>query len=198
MRWINLLLKRIRSNFLNRKFRGHCIAGKVTFFNCAKVINNLRVREAIQVGDFSMVKGELLTFAHGGEIRVGKYCFIGESTRIWSAKKISIGDRVLISHNVNIFDSLTHPINARIRHLQYKEILSGQGHPETINGLNELSVHIEDDVWIACQSVILHGVTIGRGSVVAAGSVVTKDVPAWSVVAGNPARVIREIPESER
>ena len=62
----------------------------------------------------------------------------------------------------------------------------------------EKPVLICDDVLIGCMAVILKGVTIGEGAIVGAGSVVTKDVPPWTIVAGNPARVIREIPEDER
>ena len=58
-------------------------------------------------------------------------------------------------------------------------------------GVTRTFVKIEDDCWIAANSVILAGVTIGRGSVIAAGSVVTEDVPAYSVVAGVPAKVIK-------
>ena len=57
-------------------------------------------------------------------------------------------------------------------------------------------VQIEDDVWIGAQAIVLRGVRIGYGSVVAAGSVVTRSVPAMSVVAGNPARVVRRIQDS--
>lgn len=64
--------------------------------------------------------------------------------------------------------------------------------------MNIAPVKISDKVWIGFNSIILKGVTIGEGAVVGAGSVVTKDVPAWTVVAGNPARIIREIPENER
>lgn len=58
-------------------------------------------------------------------------------------------------------------------------------------------VRIEDHAWVGFNVIILKGVTIGEGAIVAAGSVVTKDVPAFTVVAGNPARVIRELPREE-
>ncbi|MBK8021791.1 MAG: hypothetical protein IPK19_10285 [Chloroflexi bacterium] len=59
-------------------------------------------------------------------------------------------------------------------------------------------IRICDKAWIGFNAVILKGVTIGEGAIVGAGSVVTKDVPAWTVVAGNPARIIREFTEDER
>jgi acetyltransferase-like isoleucine patch superfamily enzyme len=59
-------------------------------------------------------------------------------------------------------------------------------------------VTISDKVWIGFNSLILCGVTIGEGAVIGAGSVVTNDIPAWTVAAGNPARVIRNIPFNER
>ena len=62
--------------------------------------------------------------------------------------------------------------------------------------MRALPVVIEDDVWIATDVVILPGVTISRGAIIGAGSVVTKDVPAKSVVAGNPARLIRNLKDT--
>ena len=59
-------------------------------------------------------------------------------------------------------------------------------------------VRIRRGAWIGARAIVLKGVTVGVGSVVGAGAVVTKDVPDWTIVAGNPARVIREIPEHER
>jgi acetyltransferase-like isoleucine patch superfamily enzyme len=56
---------------------------------------------------------------------------------------------------------------------------------------DDLGVFIEDDVWIGCRAIILHGVTIGRGSIIGAGSVVTKSVPPYAIAVGNPARVIK-------
>lgn len=162
----------------------------------SKVINMQGNHKLISIGKSSHVLGELQVFAHGGKIRIGSECYIGDHTRIWSTASITIGDRVLISHNVNIFDNQTHSLSAHKRNEHFKAIFS-TGHPKSID-LGESPVVIGDDVWIACSSIILRGVRLGRGAVVGAGSVVTKDVPAWTVVGGNPAKVIREIPESER
>lgn len=163
----------------------------------ARIINHQsRNCEAISIKSHSHIRGELLLFAHGGEIHIGEYCYVGEGSRIWSARKISIGNRVLIAHLVTIVDSLTHPVIALKRHKHFKHIIT-KGHPLNID-LDESPVVIKDDVWIGCMSVILRGVTIGKGSIVGAGSVVTKDVPPWTIVGGNPARIIREISEDER
>ena len=152
--------------------------------------------DKIVVGRHSRILGELFTFAHGGEIKIGEWCYVGEGTRIWSAASIVIGNRVLISHNANIFDSLTHPLGAAARHRQIREIFT-RGHPREIS-LDESPVRIGDDAWIGAGAMVLRGVTVGEGGVVAAGAVVTKDVPAFSIVAGNPAVLIREIPPDER
>ena len=168
------------------------MAETVRLLPTAQISNARRDPECIRVGAHTFVKGELLTFGHGGEIQIGEWCFVGEGSRIWSADRIQIGNRVLISHNVNIFDNDTHPIDDPVaRHRQFVEIVT-TGQPHSID-LNEQPVLIEDDVLIGCQSIILPGVVIGAGAVVGAGSVVTRSVSPFTVVAGNPARVIRII-----
>lgn len=163
----------------------------------ATVHNIRQQRHSIRVGANTHLKGELLTFAHGGEISIGEYCYVGEQSHIWSAASISIGDRVLISHNVNIFDSLTHPINPLKRHQHFHQIVTC-GHPGQVDLLDESPVRIGNDVWIGCLAIILRGVTIGEGAIVGAGSVVSKDVPPFTIVAGNPARIVRELGPDER
>lgn len=160
-----------------------------------RIINAGQRSSQISIGASSIIDGHLMIFAHGGQIRIGEHCFVGEGSRIWSAKSIQIGNRVLISHNVNVFDSLTHPLSARLRHQHFLHI-SNQGHPKSIN-LDEQSVCIGDDVWIAAGAIVLKGVKIGEGAIVGAGSIVTHDVEPWTIVGGNPTRVLRRLePES--
>jgi len=159
----------------------------------AKIINFRNDAKLIEIGDHTHIRGEILLFAHGGQVRIGDFCYLGEGARIWSGLSISIGNRVLISHLVSIYDNTTHPLRSDKRHLHFRQILE-RGHP-TVMDLGEKAVEISDDVWIGSHAIILRGVKIGRGSVVAAGSVVTKNVPAHTLVAGNPAKVVRPLEE---
>ena len=189
---------------MNLDYLARRLAGRptCTLARGARLYPSARIRNAsgmdthIQVGSRSMILGELLTFAHGGEIEIGEWCYVGEGTRIWSASRITIGDRVLIAHNVNIFDSLTHPLGAGARHKQFQRIVIS-GHPKEID-LGERAVHIHSDAWIGAHAIILRGITIGVGAIVGAGAVVTRDVAAYTIVAGNPARPIRELGTPER
>jgi len=137
-----------------------------------------------------------MILGHGGRITIGEWCYVGVGTRIWSGASIDIGNRVLISHSVNIFDNLSHPIRASERHEQAKQIFT-LGHPRKLS-LDDRPIKICDDAWIGACAMVMRGVTIGEGGIVAAGAVVTKDVPAYSIVAGNPATVIRELSPDER
>lgn len=165
---------------------------RTTISSKARILNASSSSKSIQVGYDCRIEGELFVFAHGGKITIGDWCFIGPGARIWSAGDVSIGDRVLVSHNCNIMDSLTHPLDYLARHKHFKEILS-IGHPKFID-LDEKPIKICDDVWIGAGSIILRGVTIGEKSIVGAGSVVTKDVLPYTLVAGNPAKTIYSLP----
>jgi acetyltransferase-like isoleucine patch superfamily enzyme len=131
----------------------------------------------IIVGENTYVRGRLLTYGHGGEIKIGDWCYIGLNTEIWSMSSVTIGNRVLISHGVNIHDGSAHSLNAIERHDHFKHILQ-KGHPvDGIPGIKSAPIIIEDDVWISFGVTILKGVRIGKGSVIAAGATVTTDVP---------------------
>lgn len=137
----------------------------------------------IRIGSNSYVRGRLLTYGHGGEISIGDWCYIGVRSEIWSMDRISIGNRVLIAHDVNIHDGTAHSADIHERHEHFRHIIQ-KGHPSTASempGVFSAPVIIEDDVWISFGVTILRGVRIGRGSVIAAGSIVTQDVPAGVV-----------------
>jgi len=152
-------------------------------------ILNCRDKESIKVGDKTILDGQLLTFRHGGSIEIGNCCYIGGNTKIWAAKKIIIGNRVLIAHNVNIHDNISHPLDSTERHIDQMHIMQ-KGFREE-NDLREKEIIIGDDVWIGFNATIMKGVTIGRGAIVGACTVVTTDIPDFAVVVGNPARIIK-------
>jgi acetyltransferase-like isoleucine patch superfamily enzyme len=184
--WIQRLIGRATCRLANGAFLSHT----------ARIRNALGDSSKIVIGSNSHIRGELMIFGHGGKISIGEWCYVGVGTRIWSSATIDIGNRVLISHSVNIFDNLTHPLRATERHEQARQIFT-TGHPRKID-LDERPVKIGDDAWIGACAMILRGVSVGKGGVVAAGAVVTKDVPEYSIVAGNPAVLVRELSLDER
>ena len=106
----------------------------------------------------------------GAKVKIGDNTFINRRSKIFCKDMVHIGSRCAISWDVTIMDNDFHYIGA--------------------NG-NSKPVYIGDDVWIGCHSLILKGVNIGDGAVIAAGSIVTKDVPPNSIVGGNSAKVIK-------
>lgn len=126
-----------------------------------------------------------------GRITIGKYAWIGAKTVIGSVNEITIGDYAIISTEVHIYDNNNHPISPELR-----QKMSESGfHNDLWKWRHSISkrIQIGDRVWIGERSTILKGVTIGDDSIVAAGSVVTHDVPPLTIVAGNPARVVKQI-----
>jgi len=168
------------------------------FYEQAEVNNLQQNNGKIKIGTNTHIRGNLQIFQQGGKIDIGDLVYVGENSKIWSASEIIIGNQVLISHNVNIHDNISHPINSEMRIRDYKRILGIESHDAESFDLKPISIIIKDKAWIGFNSIILKGVTIGEGAIIGAGSVVTKDVPDWTIVAGNPAKIIREIPENER
>jgi len=116
--------------------------------------------------------------AGGDEIRVGRNVFINQNCTFYDLGGLDIADDVMIGPNVSLITA-SHPLEPSERRT------TTIGKP----------IVIERGVWIAAGAIVIGGVTVGENSVVAAGSVVTKDVPPNTLVGGNPARVIRRISE---
>ena len=119
---------------------------------------------------------------YGWNIAVGENFFANYNLTILDVGKVTIGDNVQIAPNVSIYTA-GHPVHPASRNSGYE-----YGIPVTIGS----------NVWIGGSVVILPGVTIGDNAVIGAGSVVTKDIPADHIAAGNPCRVLRKITEEDR
>jgi acetyltransferase-like isoleucine patch superfamily enzyme len=164
----------------------------VLFDYSSRVINLKNDKSKIEIGDGTHISGELLVFNNGGNIKIGKDCYIGDHSRIWSADDILIGNNVFISHNVNIMDTNGHELDHVERIENYKKRID-IGYPSEKGNILTAPVTIKDFAWIGFNSIILKGVVIGEGAIVAAGSLVTKEVQPYTLVAGNPARKIKNL-----
>lgn len=140
----------------------------------------------IVIAAHTVIRGDIFTFPNRGNISIGEWCFVGQQSHIWSHSRVTIGNRVLISHQVNIHDTNGHSLDSKERHIQTREILT-RGHPENPPNIESSPIQIEDDVWIGFGASVMKGVNIGRGAIVAARSLVLKDVAAGDIVAGSPA-----------
>jgi tetrahydrodipicolinate N-acetyltransferase len=126
-------------------------------------------------GSAEIFRGTRVLVDDGAHLEIGPESYINYNSTVSCFEHIKIGARCAISWNTNILDANTHEL-----------IVNGISRPRS------RPIVIGDRVWIGTGATILSGVHIGDGAVVAAGSVVTSDVPARAVVGGNPARVLRE------
>lgn len=176
--------------------RRFCKVGRgIKVTHRAEIFHHGKDKSQITLGDFVILDGTLEVYGDG-VLAVGDYSYIGRA-RIYCANHITIGCYCLISDNVCLMDSDLHPLSASKRVVIAEQWARGE-FPNVYTDIPNAPVVLEDHCWIGYGSAILKGIRIGEGAIVGAGSVVVKDVPAWTIVAGNPARVIREIPESER
>jgi acetyltransferase-like isoleucine patch superfamily enzyme len=121
----------------------------------------------------------LSTWRAGAVLEIGERFGMTGGT-ICAAERIRIGQRVTVGANTTIMDTDFHPLDPELRY-------------QRPDAASTAPIIIEDDVFIGLQCLILRGVILGQGAVVGAGSVVTRDVPAGAIVAGNPARPIGSV-----
>jgi acetyltransferase-like isoleucine patch superfamily enzyme len=140
--------------------------------------------EGIRIGDNSFIMhGSTLhvfnfrDLPHAG-ITLGRKCFIGEYNVIRGQGGVTLGNHVYTGSQVQI--------------LAVNHVFDDPDVPIMEQGITAQGIMIEDDVWLASGVIVLDGVRIGRGSVVGAGSVVTEDLPAYSIAVGSPAQVVRD------
>lgn len=148
----------------------------------------------LDIGDDSITTFNLYFEKPHATLVVGKRTFIGK-VMMSIAEKVEIGDDVMISWGVTITDHNSHSLKFPDRALDIQDWARGWKDWKKVKAAE---VKICDKSWIGFNSIILKGVTVGEGAIVGAGSVVTKDVPPWTIVAGNPAKIIRELGPDER
>lgn len=160
--------------FISLASRGTSIVIGRRFIACSDVKHN-------SLGVFQPVI--IKTVAHGAKITIGDDVGISGCT-ISSTTSITIGNHVLLGSGCLVTDSDAHPIDPEER----RQGGCGVSKP----------IIIEDDVFVGARVIILKGVTIGKGSVIGAGAVVAKSVPPFSIVVGNPARVVGDSRRSSK
>ncbi len=139
---------------------------------------NFTARSTIRSNSIGVFQPVILKSGPGALLKLGSNVGISGST-ISASLKISIGDNVLIGSGCLISDSDAHPVNP-IARMQNPNL-----------GAECSPIIIEEHVFIGARAIILKGVTIGKGSTIGAGSVVSREVPPYCVVAGNPAKIIK-------
>lgn len=168
--WVKLFV----NPFFHKYDRGSIVRRRVRMD--VLPFNNFVLGSKSVIEDFSTINNGV------GDVFIGKETTIGMSNVIIGP--VTVGNNVIMAQNI-VASGLNH--NYKDVHLPIQQ-----------QGVSMAPIHIEDDCWIGANVVVTAGVTIGRHSVVAAGSVVTKNVPAFSVAAGNPARVIRRYDEAAK
>lgn len=179
---LKCLYKKLRFN----KFTSH--GQNLTIGPNANVF--IEQSSSVDIGDNCDILGTLMAKC-GAKIRIGKYTTIRSNSFVGSAAGVDIGDYVIISNNVHIIDNNNHPTPPITRiDLSKSGFYSEKWH---WRHSEKAPIVIENNTWICERSTILKGVTIGEGSIVACDSVVTKSVPPYTIVAGNPAQVVKKL-----
>lgn len=199
-------------NFLERKIKGSHSHGQMLTNPFLKkgdslLFDNFRLnilrptgnRHYVTIGNDSMIGGSYDFFSPSGEVLIGDRVFFAGGNVI-CINKIEIENDVFISWGVSLFDNDSHSLDYRDRIRDMANHLNDWRSGKTNYNLskdwtqvNSAPIRICRYAWIGMDVTILKGVTIGKGAIVGAKSVVTKDVAPWTIVGGNPARFIKEI-----
>ncbi len=149
----------------------------------------------VNVGDDSIIEGRVVLSRLDALVTIGHRSFIGGGTTVDCSTSISIGDDVLIAYGGIVMDHNSHSVYFEDRK---DDLLTWHRKEHRFSHVTCAPTTIERRCWIGARCIILKGVTLGEGSVVGAGSVVTRSFGPNSLVAGNPARLIRVIDQKNR
>lgn len=185
--FLNRLLFRCKGILFGQNM---CILGKVNVINHGEITigDNFMMTNGYAINPISSNLQGVFYIESGG-VNIGNNVGMS-STRIWIHDKLTIGNNVNIGACVLIIDTDSHQMDYRMRRRDASDHFTKE---ELQASIKSAPITIEDDVWIGAHCIILKGVTIGARSIIGAGSVVTKSIPADCIAAGNPCRAIRKI-----
>lgn len=205
---IGFVFAKVKSLISLNHYRGisrFILTGNSHFFTNFRltIIKPIKNKKYLKVGNDSILDCKVLFESESGEVIIGNRVYIGSSFII-CRNKVEIGDNVFVAWGSYFYDHNSHSIDYKEREnditQQLEDHRSGKFFTENKNWLvvDSKPIKIGANAWIGMNCTILKGVTIGEGAIIGAGSVVTRDVPAWTVAAGNPAKMVKEIPNEYR
>lgn len=154
------------------------------------VVSRRQTSGQVAIGSHSLVSATLICNRDQSRISIGDRTFIGSGVIIDAATEIAVGDDVMIAFGAVIADHNSHSIYFEERKNDVLEWAAGR---KDWSHVDSAPVRIHDKAWIGMRSILLKGVTIGEGAIVAAGAVVVNDVPPWTIVGGNPAKPLKVV-----
>ena len=150
---------------------------------------------SLTIGAESNIEASIVLEKRSAHVSIGSRTHVGGGTLLAAACGIEIGNDVLVAFDTLIADHNSHSLRFCERQNDVRDWMQGR---KDWTRVQMAPVSISDKAWIGMRAMILKGVTVGEGAIVGAGSVVTRDVPPWTIVAGNPARIIRVLTDEER
>lgn len=190
------MIRKIITKLLNRKaytqFINQCsIVGKPQILHGSSIrLMCGSTSEDIIIGDSFRSFGAKLVSQSSGKINIGRKVRFGNNVFIGSVLSVTIDDGAVLADNITVMDNNNHPVHPEDRKFIYSESWDSEYHRWKYSDAKP--VYIGKHTWIGSNARINKGVSIGENSIVAANSVVTKDVPPNCITAGNPAKIVKE------
>lgn len=160
-------------------------------------------KKYLSIGNDCMIGANFIFESSEGEITIGDRVYLGGGSVICRTS-IEFGNDIFVAWGGYFYDHDSHSLDYRQRQLDMRRQMEDYRNGKNFifskdwSVVNSKPIKIMDNAWIGINCIILKGVTIGEGAIIGAGSIVTKDVEPWTVVAGNPARIIRRLPPELR
>lgn len=204
---LNSVVNKVKELLLLRRYKKHvneldanCVKGKgfcasPTYANHQSQLLNVKVnnktgdKENVKFGDFCNVSVKIFLNSRGS-IEIGDYVYMN-SVQMRIDHHLKIGSHCMFGPNVRLWDTKNHPLDPGERHKQC-EYIAHHGLIDSYEAGGD-DIVIGNDVWIGMDCIVLSGVSIGNGSVIAAGSVVTRSIPEKVLAGGVPAKVIKAL-----